>query len=1634
MKGEVKRFSGEKKITAAALLIVMLVSLLTGCKSSIPTIGSSFNVEIAAISESAEGVEAAKGFLLSSSETLSEEFVRQTLQLSPDFDYDLKKEKGGKSFRIIPREDLTDGTVYKFGFDPQNAAAGLEPRSEYQWAFQTPEKFSVRSFLPRDASTGVPVSTGIEISLSQVPDLESFVKNAKIEPSVTGKWSLRDNTVVFVPAKPLEYGQIYSVNIGGQVSNKSGTEVLGKDVHFSFETIAEEKEESSQIFFELTGQNKAFRPTDRPYFSYFQNSNDVLTAEVTIFQYPDRDSYIDALRQQTAVYDWSIARRNKLLPATGLITNSRFSLKGERYNGYWYFFLPDNLPSGFYLAEFDVKGLKRQSLFQVTNLSAYLACNELEALVWVNDLASGRQVAAAQVQAAGSDILAYTDETGTALLKIPPEKAGNNEESIFIITKDNDVLIMNSGKVRYYYQQNNISWLEEQTRRQGYWCYFSIDRPLYRPGDTVNIFGLLTPRDDSFPEIKEVTLQLNGSGSLFNSPLTVTLPVNQGIIDGEYQLPVLTPGYYYLSMYADDIYFSSAYFQVRLYEKPAYKLTLTADKKYVMAGENVTWTTEAAFFEGTPLPQQSICFSGDLIQKECSVLTDQKGQIQFTTETKVVDSGSLYSGQWIYARTNMPETGDIERWQMIFVFNSDVDLVGKVKRSGRSLDYSVTGYDVDPGRIADLSASIEEQAYVPLTGSLELKATLKRHEWDKILTGYTYDPYTKQNVPEYVYSLRQETESTFNWLLPDKNEHTFSLPLEQDNAYTLIVESKDKNGRSIFRSYYIPAVSSKDGRGYPYYWLAADDQKNTANFGEEMTVHIYNEDGPLSAEGKYLFYRSREEILDYTLKEINEYSFVFTRELMPNVNIMGVCFDGSDYYCVNYPFSLQMNLEERKALVKIEKDQDIYKPGDLVKLNLQLTDAAGNPLAGWINLNLLDEALLTVADRHVDMAQYVFWGNTYSFTLRTSVSHTRLFTESMAEGGGEGDGERADFRDTALFKTIKTNARGRASLEFRLPDNLTAWRLIWQAYAPDIWAGSGVDRIEATLPFFIDLRIGDTIIAGDEVVLGLRGAGTAADTSADYISWTVDIPEAGFKRTLNGPFYTWSDLTLPAFPAGEYTLVVNAAYKGYKDGIKRIFKVVDSRQSYEKLEMKMLTAELKPAGSNQEMTILSFSDFNRNQALQGLAKLASQDDLRLEQRLASLIARQILTKKFSWPDWSLSDSEMQALKEEILRYQQNDGGIAILPYSESELEVSALAASCGREYFDQTALKAYFNSVLNSEEADLKERSLALWGSAALGVPVLSEVNALLTESENREGPLAGEIQLNLLLAKTFAGDGARTKNAAEIFVDQWTESLETARRAVIGETGEDVLKATARLAMLSQMLNLPEAKGLYQYVFDQQGVTDYYLLEQLVVLQARLKQETVPAGFTYSLSGKKETVDLLKTPVYILTLTPEQLAEISFEDVKGEISVLSAYRVKGLPAGESLQAGLKIARSYKTAGKAAASLPVQGRSQVTLDYIIPADAPSGWYRIEDYLPAGLRYVSLAENNNSGQNGPWLLQENGNRLVFVIYKKDKEVKGTLNYYVRVAMPGTYRCEAPFMTHSKLANIFAVGSESKLHIR
>ena len=1621
------------QLVASCLVLVFLIGgLFWGLGELSPVVKPALagEIVISALEEDALGVKAESVFLLSSQNPLDETTVKKNLRIEPAFEYKLQKSAGGKKYKIVPQKALAPDTVYKLSFDPEG-----KERENFSWAFQTQGDFRVLRTLPGKETVNVPLNTGIEITLSHENfDLKKIKDYFQVTPQVEGRFEKHKKTLVFVP-KQLKPETLYTVTLQKGVPLLDSAETLSADYCFSFETAKTEKEE--KFSWEMNDQLVEFSTFEEPFFSvYFPTRAQVPSVNIALYCYADNQAFSQAVQKRDKIPSWSyLTRKNYREDLSRLTKYGEYQTEFRSVDSYsHYLIFPEKLPGGYYVAEIKAGEAVRQVWFQVTDLAVYVVQDAEKSLFWVNDLKTKKPVAGATVSL----------DKGKC-------KVQGNEEGVIVVEPKRDEERKNSAETEYALVQKGSKQIvvplvsmgqntgQKQIKSSNYWKYLYLDRELFKPGDSVNFWGVVAPRKGEKP-LQEVVVELRGNERGYyqrseNAPiLSQKIRLEQEIFTGDLKLPVLNPGYYYLAVKAGETTLLSKGFSIETYQKPVYKISVEPEKKAIFAGEKVNFQAKAAFFEGTPVPKVSLSYN----------IRGQKGTVETDSQGLAVipflaprDSSALnnffspYDSFYIGLDTSLPEVGEIYTYSNIWVFTSKVYLEGEVKKEGGDFVLTAQLSHVDLAKINQLGESPYRDNFVsgPAAGYL-LKGTIYEDVWEKEGEGWeTYNFITKTVEKRYNYrhSVKQVGELEAVTDAQGKASYRGTWNFAPENSYYLELAAQDQEGRLIKKRIYITQNSQERNNYYKYYHLQTEKEGQAFTPGEQVAM-LFKENNQVSPARKngYLFYRGQEVIADYGVFDQAEYRFNFKEEDIPNTNVGAVYFDGTAYHEA-YPLVVPFDSVQKELKMTIKTDQREYRPKDKVKLSVQVTDAQDKPVRAKVNLNLVDEALYSMRDQQVNLLRSLYT-DYLRLSVRTRASHVRPDFGGGAECGGEGESERKDFPDTVLFTTVETDSRGQVSTEFTLPDNLTSWRLTYHGVTSDLQAGSGTYQIPVRLPFFVEPVFKEIYLAGDAPVVIVRSYGEKVNLQTSVTYELVLTTPTGEKvvQKAQGTLAEPLDWQLPALKEGKYTLTVAGKAGEYTDKLKKEFTVINSFLERTVSTHQLLEENLKLLGSALAPTMVVFSDYEKSQYLRGLYNLVWQEGTRLEQKLAAQEARRLLAQYFQDKKALAENSE----EESLLVYQQYNGGVSILPYAESEPALTTLVASVGSKDFDYRAMTGYFYHLLERGEEKGEDVTLALWGLGALGEPVLLEINNNLAQKD-----LAPAQKIHLALALLDIGDGAYAQKVYTELLEQYGEKLGNSLRIKVGRDQDEIITATTQMALLAARLETPEKNLLYQYILENPGKEILNNLEQVQILKYNLRyMESEPVSFTYELNGKKEKKTLEGRETFTMYVLPQDLAKIKFSKISGKVGVMTVYNQPYVKEEISSRRDLQVKRSYVVSTQQPNTFQRGDLVEVVLDYEVKDLAPGGRYELVDVLPAGLSYVQCVQTRKSNLSRYWRYpsEVKGQKITFNVRKGNEP--GKIVYYARVVSPGEFIAQGTLLNHIKNKEICILGQEERVVIK
>ncbi|WP_315789154.1 alpha-2-macroglobulin [Fischerella sp. JS2] len=858
---------------------------------------------------------------------------------------------------------------------------------------------------------------------------------------------------------------------------------------------------------------RVVEPTD---LVYFNSGNDVLP-KVSEWQ-----SFKIAANKNQSL-DINVPLREKLNSATGMLAygvQARTNKYQENGKDVW------REPTTY-------------GLVQLTNLGVFSQWFPDSGLIRVNHLADGSPVKAADIQIYPSKLEAKsrpqpvscasgkTDENGTLRLKkedlqqcfdsqqnfvTPPQLlviARENQDWAFARTEEY------SGAYGYGI---DADWNNGKPVSRG--VIFS-DRQLYQPGEKAWLTGFADYLQNGvIQQNKNSTYQLNlvnpnGQKTDLGKKTTnefgtfsVELPINK-------TQPL---GYYTIEAKGQNGKEITGELRVAEFKPPNFKVELNLDREFALINEKVEANATSNYLFGSPTEGGKAKYF--VTRQQANFIP--KGWEEFS-----------FGRQWFWPEEPPSVPSDVLQT------NTQLDANGKTSQTvtvAKDLPYPMT-YRVDV-EVTDISnmavANSKTFTALPSDRLIGLKSNfvaeaLKALPIEVIVTDPTGKPLSGQRVRlelqqmkynsvtqvvegsrtpknQVEYKTVGQTEVTSR-----DNPQSVSLTPTESGSYRIQANFSDTKDESTATDLQIWATGEN-----PVYWGSQERDRievklNKQEFqpGETATALIQSP----YPEGELYFAVIKDKPLYQQIIKVKggapQIQFPVTPDMLPNAAVeavlvrqgkpLGQVEPGSLDKLVKIGFApFKVNLQDKYLKVQVTPQLTTLAPGTEQTLKLQLQDNQGNLVKGQLTVMAVNEAVLQLSGyRPPDLVNTVYAEQ--AIATRFSDNRPQVVVEqaSLAEpkgwgyGGGLSAGAantriRKDFQALAYYNgSVITDNDGQAQITFKLPDDLTTWRVMVVATDGNLRFGNGESTFVTTKPLLTNAILPQFARPGDNFQAGL---------------------------------------------------------------------------------------------------------------------------------------------------------------------------------------------------------------------------------------------------------------------------------------------------------------------------------------------------------------------------------------------------------------------------------------------------------------------------------------------------------------------------------------------------------------------
>ncbi|MCU1268030.1 MAG: alpha-2-macroglobulin-like protein [Acidobacteria bacterium] len=663
--------------------------------------------------------------------------------------------------------------------------------------------------------------------------------------------------------------------------------------------------------------------------------------------------------------------------------------------------------------------------------------------------------------------------------------------------------------------------------------YVYTDRPIYRPAQKVYFKGILRRWGRNGYELPDsktvnVTIEDPNSGKISEHELPLT---SRGTFSGEVDIADEAPlGSYSIVAKAGSTQVNSS-FEVQEYKKPEFKVKVTGPKQFAAVGEKVKFSVQADYFFGAPVTKADVHYniyqsryyhswwnSDGSDDFDDAAGADNEGGDEsqdnyYGNEVVKEGDGTLDSQGRLSVDFEVPEPGEDDEWDYQYRFEAQVTDQSRREMQGSAAFVGTRGKTIADAEAERYLYYQNETAKVLVrTADYEghpvpQKVTLKfiEQHWERIpkveeYNGYKYTSYDyvshEQELPGGEVTTDSQGKATYD----------FNVPVL---GYIHIKTIINENGREVVnRGGYIWATDKKSqwsdfsfrDTGEKTIKLVPD--KKSYRPGE--TAHVL---ALLPSDQAHLLITTElSTVMTARLLDAPGRSVVIDvpieRRFAPNV-YLNVTYVKDDDMIAETQL-LAVPARDRMLKLDVIPNKKEYKPRDVASYTVLARNEDGSPASGAeISLGVVDEAIYSIQPETAGNIKREFYGRRYN-EVQTSLSIRYTFTgysgnqpidlalnkkayqlaDFKSESPLAEPTIRKEFKDTAFWQSdLVTGADGKATVQFKLPDNLTTWRATARAVTADTRVGSTVQKVISRKDVIMRLEMPRFLTEGDTVTI-----------------------------------------------------------------------------------------------------------------------------------------------------------------------------------------------------------------------------------------------------------------------------------------------------------------------------------------------------------------------------------------------------------------------------------------------------------------------------------------------------------------------------------------------------------------------
>lgn len=804
---------------------------------------------------------------------------------------------------------------------------------------------------------------------------------------------------------------------------------------------------------------------------------------------------------------WSRALTNRISVA------SKKSLwEGNVETGYQILQLPVLQP-GTYVLDIPYQNngeqTSRQAIISISSLAAVGAVTENQGIYFVTNRMTGRGINQATIRLYnlqnGAKIL---NEITTSDRGLATSVNSNRTDLGVVFANNQTTFIPLDIGIDSLQGTNSNEWYVQYPLpdEQLYKGYIILDRPLYKPGDTIQSNIIVREDNDAqygIPKQRSFTVELLKDYWAQNSrPILQQQIQLSDMGTGAFSFaipPVGVSGDFYVVLKQDQQIITSKKLEISDYRKPLYHMELSLDKETYYSNDRMKAEIQVETSFGTPAGNTMVTWYL------------KQGWSYGTSET---DDPYSISKQWSY-------DGGWDWWDYQGYYGGQTVTSGTITLDAKgrgTIDHDL-GETIKHRRGLILEAVIEDEAGIPEAARAFADYSPSAYRLDIIEYKYTLEQpgvvaklvnEAGKAIPQATITLTNGPKDTPSVLTDANGMFSITYPAAKVEfaSYTPTLEWKDDQGRKETLQVSVYAYGLKRRQETVDDPLEVPVQEATVTFPDNVSLNQTVQYTVSNGGEDHLVVFAREKSYDVRVVRENEpTTYIINEAWYPNGVLFSASFKGGSLVASTTTVQPKHVEDFKRVVLTVTPEKEVYLPGEQATFSITTTTVDGTPVSSEVTLSAVDRSIYDlVAAQDKPIHPYFYHKRRTRLVFSHSLRGFTLYSYGGKGGGGGGSPQvRENLADTAFFlPAIRTDETGKATVTVTLPDTLTTWILSGYTVSQNTQVGQTTAEFVTKKPLSVFPVVPSFLILGDKITVSSIIRNTTTSGWSGVVSAALD--------------------------------------------------------------------------------------------------------------------------------------------------------------------------------------------------------------------------------------------------------------------------------------------------------------------------------------------------------------------------------------------------------------------------------------------------------------------------------------------------------------------------------------------------